>query len=220
MNKLLTEFIGTFFLVLTVGCTGIPKDPAVIPALAIGAALMVMVFAGGHISGAHYNPAVTLAVWLRGGCDAKTAMSYMIVQALAGIAAALVVGFLVGWGAPADIKAVPQAFVAEFLFTFALAYVVLNTATVKSTEGNSYFGLAIGMTVMVGAFAVGPISGGAFNPAVAIGVMFMKLIRAGDIWIHLLADFAGGAVAALAFRAIQPPAHEPAAVNHRAAPER
>ncbi len=219
-NKLITEFIGTFFLVLTIGCTGIPKDPGVIAPLAIGAALMVMVFAGGHISGAHYNPAVTLAVWMRGGCDGKTAMSYMITQAVAGVVAALTVAFLVGWGTPLEIKAVPQAFLAEFLFTFALAYVVLNTATVKSTEGNSYFGLAIGMTVMVGAFAVGPISGGAFNPAVAVGVAFMQLIQTGDIWIHLLADFAGGAVAALAFRAIHRPVNEPEVINHRAFPAR
>jgi aquaporin Z len=220
MNKLLTEFIGTFFLVLTIGCTGIPKDPAVIPALAIGASLMVMVFAGAHISGAHYNPAVTLAVWMRGKCDSKTAMSYMIAQTLGAILAAMAVGFLVGWGKAATIAAVPQALLAEFLFTFALAYVVLNVATVTSTEGNSYFGLAIGMTVMVGAFAVGPISGGAFNPAVAVGVAFMQLLHAGDIWIHLVADFAGGAVAALAFRAIHRPIQEPLVDDQHLTPVR
>ena len=215
MNKLLTEFLGTFFLVLTVGCTGIPKEPGVIAPLAIGAALMVMVFAGAHISGAHYNPAVTLAVWMRGKCDAKTAMSYMVVQALAGLVAAVCVAFLVGWGRPVAIAAVPQALLAEFLFTFALAFVVLNVATVSSTQGNSYFGLAIGMTVMVGAFAVGPISGGAFNPAVAVGIAFMQLIQAGDIWIHLLADFAGGAAAAAVFRLVNRPEHEPHEINHR-----
>lgn len=215
MNKLIIEFIGTFFLVLTVGCTGIPKDPSVIPALAIGASLMVMIFAGAHISGGHFNPAVTLAVWLRGRSDSRTAIPYMISQALGAIVAALVVGFLVGWGKPVKIAAVPQAFVAEFLFTFALAFVVLNVATVKENEGNSFYGLAIGMTVMVGAFAVGPISGGAFNPAVAIGIAFMQLINAGDIWIHLVADFAGGAVAALVFLAVNRPAHETTEINHR-----
>jgi aquaporin Z len=214
MNKLLTEFIGTFFLVLTIGCTGIPKDPSVIPALAIGASLMVMVFAGAHISGAHYNPAVTLAVWMRGKCDTKTAMSYMIVQAVAGLVAAITVAFLVGWGRPAHVVAVPQALLAEFLFTFALAYVVLNVATVESTKGNSYFGLAIGMTVMVGAFAVGPISGGAFNPAVAVGIAFMQLINAADVWIHLVADFAGGAAAALVFRMVNRPVQEPHEIDH------
>jgi hypothetical protein len=94
-----------------------------------------------------------------------------------------------GAGTPMEIKNVPAALVAEFLFTFALAYVVLNTATAKSTSGNSFYGLAIGMTVMTGAFAVGGISGGAFNPAVAVGAAVMKLVHASDIWIHLVADF-------------------------------
>jgi aquaporin Z len=198
-NKLVTEFIGTFFLVLTVGCTVIPGAPGVIAPLAIGASLMVMIFAGGHISGGHYNPAVTLAVWIRGRADAATAVSYMIVQALAGVAAAFTAGFLVGHGSPMEIKP-PQGCVAEFLFTFALAYVVLNAATAKANAGNSFYGLAIGMTVMTGAFAVGGISGGAFNPAVAVGIAVMQLIHAQDIWIHLVGDFAGGAVAGLVFK--------------------
>ena len=200
MNKYLTEFIGTFFLVLTVGCTVIPGSPGVIPPLAIGAALMVMIFAGGHISGGHYNPAVTLAVFLRGRCDKKDVVPYWLAQVLGGIAAAVVAGFLVGSGKPMEIKSVPAALLAEFLFTFALAYVVVNVATAKGTSGNSFYGLAIGMTVMTGAFAVGGISGGAFNPAVAIGVAMMKLVNFSDIWIHLAADLAGGAAAAAVFK--------------------
>ncbi len=204
MNKLITEFIGTFFLVLTVGCTVIPGTPGVIAPLAIGAALMVMIFAGGHISGAHYNPAVTLAVWIRGRSTPKDAISYMIVQILGGAAAAAVACFLVGPGQPHPAFDVPKALVAEFLFTFALAYVVLNSATAKATSGNSFYGLAIGMTVMTGAFAVGGISGGAFNPAVAIGVVVMKLINSADVWIHLVADFAGGLAAGLVFKSLNP----------------
>jgi aquaporin Z len=204
MNKYITEFIGTFFLVLTVGCTVVPGAPGVIPPLAIGASLMVMIFAGGHVSGAHYNPAVTLAVWIRGRCDTKDVVPYMIAQFAAGVAAALVTGFLVGLGKPMTISNVPAALLAEFLFTFALAYVVLNTATAKGNAGNSFYGLAIGMTVMTGAFAVGGISGGAFNPAVAVGVGFMHLVNVSDLWIHLLADFAGGAVAGSVFKHINP----------------
>jgi aquaporin Z len=204
MNKYLTEFIGTFFLVFTVGCTVIPGKPGVIAPLAIGAALMVMIFAGGHVSGGHYNPAVTLAVFLRGRCDAKDVVPYMVAQVAAGVVAALIATFLMGAGTPMEIKNVPAALVAEFLFTFALAYVVLNTATAKGTSGNSFYGLAIGMTVMTGAFAVGGISGGAFNPAVAVGAAMMKLVHASDIWIHLVADFAGGTVAAFAFKIINP----------------
>lgn len=201
MKKYIAEFIGTFFLVLTVGCTVIPGAAGVIAPLAIGAALMVMVYAAGHISGGHLNPAVTLAVFVRGRCEARDVLPYWIAQLLAGVAAALVAVFLVAKsGTPMEIKNVPAALVAEFLFTFALAYVVLNAATAKGNAGNSFYGLAIGMTVMVGAFAVGSISGGAFNPAVAVGLAVMKLVHFSDIWIHLAADLAGGLFAGLIFR--------------------
>jgi aquaporin Z len=205
MKKYIAEFIGTFFLVLTVGCTVIPGAAGVIAPLAIGAALMVMVYAGGHISGGHFNPAVTLAVFTRGRCEAKDVIPYWVAQLLAGVAAALVAVFLVGKsGTPMEIKNVPAAFVAEFLFTFALAYVVVNCATSKDTANNSFYGLAIGMTVMVGAFSVGAISGGAFNPAVALGVAVMKVVNFPDIWIHVVADLAGGLIAGLTFKFLNP----------------
>jgi aquaporin Z len=205
MRKYIAEFIGTFFLILTVGCTVIPGSPGVIPPLAIGAALMVMVYAAGHISGGHLNPAVTLGVWIRGRCETKDVVPYWIAQLLAGIAAALVAVFLVGKsGTPMEIKNLPVAFVAELLFTFALVYVVLNAATAKGNAGNSFYGLAIGMTVMTGAFAVGSISGGAFNPAVAVGAAVMKLLSFSQIWVHIVADLAGGLVAGLAFKFLNP----------------
>ena len=203
MKKYITEFIGTFFLVLTIGCTVIPGAAGVIPPLAIGAALMVMIFAGGHISGGHYNPAVTLAVFIRGRCDTKDVVPYWIAQVAAGLVASVVAAWLCGKsGTPMVISNVPAAFVAEFLFTFALAYVVLNTATAKGMANNSFYGLAIGMTVMTGAFAVGSISGGAFNPAVAVGIAVMKLVSFSQIWIHLVADLAGGLMAGLVFKFI------------------
>ncbi|MBX3441741.1 MAG: aquaporin [Planctomyces sp.] len=202
--KYLVELIGTFFLVLTIGCTVINPDGAgPMAPLAIGAALMVMVYAGGHVSGAHYNPAVTLAVFLRGKCPAKDVPLYMIAQVVGAVAAAFTVLFL-KVNPPLE-PATPdaaRALVAEFLFTFALAYVVLNVATAKGTSGNSFYGLAIGFTVLAGAYAVGPISGGAFNPAVAVGITAMGIAKVADIWIYLAADFAGAAAAAFAFRAI------------------
>ena len=205
MRKYIAEFIGTFFLVLTIGCTVIPGAAGVIPPLAIGAALMVMIFAGGHVSGAHFNPAVTLAVFVRGRCDRKDVVPYWVAQIVAGVAAALVAVFLLGKsGTPMEIRNIPAAFVAEFLFTFALAYVVLNCATAKGTAGNSFYGLAIGMTVMVGAFSVGAIGGGAFNPAVAIGATVMGLVNFSDIWIHIVADLAGGMVAGVTFKFMNP----------------
>jgi len=202
MNKYLTEFIGAFFLVLTIGCTVLSREAGVIPPLAIGAALMVMVYAGGHISGAHYNPAVTVAVYLRGKLPMADVGPYIAAQVIGAVAAALTVGFLVGSGAPMDISNVPAALLSEFLFTFALCWVVLNAATAKDTAGNSFYGLAIGFTVMTGAFAVGRISGGAFNPAVAIGAAMMKLVSFSSIWIHLVGEFAAAVAAAMTFKAL------------------
>lgn len=203
MNKLLTEFIGTFFLVLTIGCTVVGNAPGVIPPLAIGFALMVMVFAGGHISGAHYNPAVTLGVTLRGKCTASDAFGYVIAQILGAAVAAYVVGYLFPQASvtPAQLDA-SRSLVAEFLFTFALVYVVLNVATSKGTANNSFYGLAIGSTVMVGAFSVGNISGGAFNPAVAVGITIMGLSTWSNIWIFLAANLAAGVLAAMTFQII------------------
>ena len=205
MNKYLTEFIGTFFLVLTIGCTVIDGGAGGIPPLAIGAALMVMVFAGGHVSGAHYNPAVTLAVWIRGRCEAKDVAPYMGFQVGGALLAAIVVKFLKAGATTYPMSPAPvPALVAEFLFTFALAYVVLNVATAKGTANNSFYGLAIGMTVMAGAFAVGGISGGVFNPAVAAGITVMGLSTIGNIWIYLVANFLGGAAAAFTFKLLNP----------------
>ena len=210
MRKYVTEFIGTFFLVFTIGMTvvGTKFSDGVIPPIAIGSALMVMIYAGGHISGGHYNPAVTLGVFMRGRCPITDVPFYMIAQVLGGLTAAFLTLFLKGSDVTATITAlepdVLKGLIVEFLFTFALVYVVLNVATSKATAGNSNYGLAIGFTVMTGAFAVGAISGGAFNPAVAIGLATMKLVSATNVWIHLVGDFAGGAVAALVFNYLNP----------------
>jgi aquaporin Z len=138
---------------------------------------------------------------LRGKTSPRDAIYYIIAQAAGGVVAAIVVAFMKGNPAlsPAGLDVVP-ALLAEFLFTFALCYVVLNVATSDATSGNSYFGFAIGFTVLIGAYAVGPISGGAFNPAVALGTTVMGLARLTDIWIYLLAEVLGGALAASAFR--------------------
>jgi aquaporin Z len=209
--KLVVEFIGTFFLVFTVGMTVKTPDAAALAPLAIGSALMVMVYAGGHVSGGHYNPAVTLGVTLRGKCTWADAIPYWVAQFVAAIVAGLCVLFIKGTATggeaagpgPATYNAAAW-FLAEFLFTFALVYVVLNSATAKGTAGNSFYGLAIGFTVMVGAFAVGPVSGGAFNPAVGLGVTVMGLADPAitHLIVYLIADFLGGAAAAYLFNAL------------------
>jgi aquaporin Z len=148
MKKYLVEFIGMFLFVLVVGMVVIDPGAGSLAPIAIGATLMILVYAGGHVSGGHYNPAVTLAVWLR--------------------------------------------------------YVVLNVATAKATAGNSFYGLAIGFTVVVMAFALGGISGGAFNPAIATGITFMHIEKLANFWIYLVGDLAGGALAALVFKFLNP----------------
>ncbi len=205
MKKYLMELIGTFFLVLTVGLTVIGGGKGVIPPLAIGSALMIMVYAGGHISGGHVNPAVSLGVFLRGRLSAKELVSYWVSQIIGAVLAAFCVKYLTSGTPVSPMKlAVGPSLLAEFLFTFALVLVVLETATAKGTAGNSFYGLAIGFTVMVGAFAVGGISGGAFNPAVATGISIMRLVVWADFWIYLVAELVAGALAALAFKFMSP----------------
>jgi len=206
MKNYVVEFIGTFFLVLVIGLTVIePGGAGAMAPLAIGTTLMVMVYAGGHISGGHYNPAVTLAVWMRGKCDTKDVAPYMISQILGGVVAAFVVKFCkpdaVVTAATPDVA---RAVLNELLFTFALCYVVLNTATSKKNAGNSYYGLAIGFTVLAGAYAGGAISGGAYNPAVACGISTMGLSTWPNIWIFLVGNFAGAALAATIYKMANP----------------
>ncbi|KAB2347051.1 porin [Actinomadura rudentiformis] len=206
MRSYAAEFIGTFFLVFTIGCTVLAKAP--LAPLAIGAVLMVMVYAGGHVSGAHFNPAVTLAVMLRGRIGLRDAAVYWVVQVVAAVLAALAAEYVVD---PAQVAALSPSgrdimvvILAEVLFTFALAYVVLNVATSKDHPDNSFYGLAIGFTVAAGAFAVGGLSGGVFNPAVAVGAGTMGLIAWSKIWIWLVVTLAGGAAAAGAFLVLNP----------------
>lgn len=199
MKKYIVEFIGTFFLVLTVGLA-VNSGSALAP-VAIGSVLMVMIFAGGHVSGGHFNPAVTLAVWMRGKCDTKDVVPYFLSQLAAGVLAGLVVVSLVGKPMIAASHDVGPSLAVEAIYTFALAWVVLNVATAKGTSGNSFYGLAIGFTVLVGAVSVGRISGGAFNPAVGLGVVVMGLEKLQQLGVYAVADLAGGALAALAFKA-------------------
>lgn len=195
MRKYLTEFLGTLFLVLVILTSG---DP-----LAIGTILMVMVYAGGHISGAHYNPAVTLAILIRGRIKLPEAVGYMMVQVAGALTAVLLAKLLIGETPPATMNLgdkIMEPLLAEFLGTFALSYVVLNVATSKNTAGNSFYGLAIGFTILACAIALGKFSGGAFNPAVAIGASTANLFDWANIWIYLVGCFSGAILAALVFR--------------------
>lgn len=201
---LLTEFIGTFFLVLTIGLA--IASGSVLAPITIGAVLMVMVYMGGHISGAHYNPAMSLAAVMRGALPTKSFLPYVLSQLAGAVVAAYVSRVITGQTfapAPGATSTTAAALLVEILFTFALALVVLNTAVTKKTRGNHHYGLAIGFTVMVGAAAGGGISGGAFNPAVGVGPVLVNAVFSGgswgNLWLYLVGPFVGGALAAGVF---------------------
>ena len=204
--KYATEAIGTLLLVFTVGAVtrgGSPLAP-----LAVGAVLMAMVYAGGHISGAHYNPAVTIAALVRRRIEMRDAVGYVVAQVAGGLLGAALVGVVVPQSSSAPLALsghlLVAAFVAELLFTFALSYVVLNVATSDDHPGNSFYGLAIGFTVAAGAIAVGGISGGVFNPAVLIGGAAMGMFVGSTLWVYVVAQVAAGVAAGFAFRALNP----------------
>ena len=204
MKNYLTELIGTFFLVLVIGLTGNP--------IAIGSMLMALVYVGGHISGAHYNPAVTLALIIRKRIEAKEAFMYMIFQILGATLAAVVFYLIYGKTfAPAPAEGFHynlKPVIIEILFTFVLTSVVLNVATHSKTAGNSFYGIAIGFTVLAAAFAGGPISGGAYNPAVAIGPILIDTIMGGhsiaNLWIYIVGPFTGALIASFVFKYVNP----------------
>ncbi len=202
-RKLVVEFIGMFIFVFTVGMATNNAGAGPLAPLAIGSVLMVLVFAGGHVSGGHFNPAVSIAVFVRGKMSSTECGAYMITQFVAAVLAGLAARAVGGHETAAPVAGAGKMLIAEFLFTFALGWVVLNVATARGTEGNSFYGLAIGFTVVAGAFAVGGISGGIFNPAIALGAMVTGLLKWSNIWIYLLAEFLGGAAAAYAFLYIQ-----------------
>ena len=203
-RKLVVEFVGMFLFMFTVGMATNKAGAGALAPLAIGSALMVMVFAGGHVSGGHFNPAVSTAVFLRGRMLTNEFAAYVATQCIAAVVAGLAVRYVGGREAHTVVASNGKMLVAEFIFTFALAWVVLHVATASGTDGNSFYGLAIGFTVVVGAFAVGGISGGAFNPAIALGAMVTGLFEWSNIWIYLLADFLGAAAAAYTFLYVLP----------------
>jgi aquaporin Z len=201
MTKYLTEFVGTLFLVLTVGLTVLGQSP--MAPLAIGCSLMIMVYMGGHISGGHYNPAVSLAATLRGKLPSGELAPYMVAQVLGAVVASLLVYFIMGRTfalAPSPTASVLGALLIEVLYSFALCIVVLNSACHEKTKGNSFYGLAIGFTIVVAAFAGGGISGGAFNPAVGLGPILVHALMGGgsfsNLWLYLVGPFVGAALAA------------------------
>ena len=202
-QKLIAEFVGTFFLALTICTAAVHGEAGDYAPFAIAATLMVMIYGVGHISGAHFNPAVTVAVWLRGACEKDDVAPYIAVQIIAGALAALASELFAKTSVTALEMDSTQALGAEFLYTFALVFVILNVATSEATEGNGYYGAAIALVVLAGALTVGEISGGSFNPAVTGALFVSGRVDVADLWIHLVPQFIAGILAVQAFKATQ-----------------
>ena len=206
-QKLTTEFIGTFFLSLTICTAAVYGSAGEYAPFGIAATLMVMIYAGGHISGAHYNPAVTVSIYLRGACDKDEVLPYIASQVIAAVSAALVVEnfFLPNSNLTSPVAAElgNEAVVAELLFTFALAYVILNVATTESTSGNGYYGAAIALVVLAGAITVGSISEASFNPAVTSALIVSGKLTLADSWMHFVPQFVGAVLATYVYKSTQ-----------------
>ena len=204
-QKLTTEFIGTFFLSLTICTAAVYGSAGDYAPFGIAATLMVMIYAGGHISGAHYNPAVTVSIYLRGACEKDEVLPYIVSQVIAAVSAAIIVESLLFPDAlsPEMADLGTDAIVAELLFTFALAYVILNVATTESTSGNGYYGAAIALVVLAGAITVGSISLASFNPAVTSALIVSGKLALADSWMHFVPQFVGAIMATYVYKSTQ-----------------
>ena len=204
-QKLTTEFIGTFFLSLTICTAAVYGSAGDYAPFGIAATLMVMIYAGGHISGAHYNPAVTVSIYLRGACEKDEVLPYIASQVIAAVSAAIIVESLLFPDAlsPEMADLGTDAVVAELLFTFALAYVILNVATTESTSGNGYYGAAIALVVLAGAITVGGISLASFNPAVTSALIVSGKLALADSWMHFVPQFVGAIMATYVYKSTQ-----------------
>merc|ERR1719409_507898 len=212
--KYISEFVGTYLLVFTVGCN-VLGGSAVWAATSIACVLMVSIYALGAVSGANFNPAVSLALALSDKLSWKDFGVYTAVQLLGGILAGfsyfalfgkvfnLAPGAGFGWW---------EAMLVEILYTFMLCFVVLNVAATKATEGNQYYGLAIGFVIIAGGYAGGGVSGGAFNPAVAFGIDVPSAgLGFGWSFAYLAYELIGAALAAGLYRVVHPEEYSPGA---------
>ena len=204
VSKGVAEFIGTFFLTLTIFIAVVGGQAGFFAPIAIGLMLMVMIYALGHVSGAHFNPAVSIGLFVKGDCSKDELPVYLGAQILAGVMAWIIGSKVILSDLTideAEFGATKAVLAAEALFTFALVYVIINVATEQS--GNQFYGAAIGLTVMAGAFTVGGISGGSFNPAVTTMLTASGAMAVSDVWLHLVPQLAGAIAAVYVHKATQ-----------------
>ena len=208
-QKLIAEFIGTLFLTYTICLTAVWGSSGDFhPGFAIAAILMAMIYSLGYISGAHFNPAVTIGVWIRGSCEKAEVLPYIASQSIAGVFGALLSGYTyTGEYSRGSLETtslllnseIHEVLLAEFLFTFALVYVILNVATSEATSGNQYYGVTIASVVFAGAISVGDVSMASFNPAVTISLITVGKLSIAQSWLHFTPHLFAGVLASLAF---------------------
>jgi len=201
-RKLATEFMGTFLLSFTICASGLYGSAGEYAPFVISSNLMIMIYAGRHISGAHYNPVITVSIYLRGIFDKNEILPYITIQIIAAVSAALVVErFSLSDATSSEIFNLgTEAIIAEFLFTFVFAYVVLYVATTESTLDNNYYGAVIALVILVGAITVGSISLASFNPAVTSSLIVSGKVTLGDSWMHFIPQFFGAILATYLYR--------------------
>lgn len=205
-NKLIAEAIGTYFLYLIIGiCITLPAVGNFTP-LAVAIGLAALVYSCGHISKAHFNPATTVTYLCAGTHPKRECLPYLLTIYLAACAAAGTVHFLFSEFLNEAVSTQPdliRALIAEALFTFALMWVILNVAIAKDTAGNAYYGIAIGAIVGAGAYAVGPVSSAAFNPAVTLGLCLNGFLPWDCLLPYTLTQCLVAAGAGFLFRSMQ-----------------
>lgn len=198
LKKCLVEFVGTFFIMFTFGAALFPNSNNAFPPLAIAFIVIAVVYMGKSISGAQYNPAISLADSIRGKLSWKHLLPYVIVQFIAAAFAAYVLSFIIvvppySNETTFNIKAM---FACEFLFTFLLTYTYLQTVNCEKTKGNSYYGLAIGSVILAAFLATAGTSYGVFNPAIALALIVMGLAQIKLVVFTIIANIIAGAAAA------------------------
>jgi len=208
MPKLVVEAIGTFFLLLTIamlvlGAADAGEHAVLVIPVGIGLVLTALVFAFGPISGAHFNPAVTIGLYLAGRCPKAHVAPYLVAECIGATAAAFVALQLRTVHDAAFEPAHAAGFAAEAIWTFLLVCVILQI-TSKRNSNNQWFGIVVGTTVAAGAYVMGPDSGAAFNPAVYLGLALDGVLAWSDWWIYIGGPILGGCLAAAVQQIIEP----------------
>lgn len=201
-KRALAELIGTFLFCLFICLTSMGSHVVWAPWVG-GLVLASLIYANGHISGAHLNPMVTLSLFLRGKVNLNMVPTYILTQLGGGALAALISMLLINKVPTQVVEDLStktlEAILSEFLGSLAIAYVILNVTTSKNTQGNDYYGIAIGLSYAAVSSAFGEISGGILNPALALAVGITKLSSFSNLWIYWVGQFLGGVMAAVLF---------------------